>query len=173
MSALRKLDLTGFVLFAGFAIMMELALSWGGTSGGHPWNSALIIGLFCGGASALIVFVLWELRMGDGAMIPPSIVRRREVWSSALFMAFFSASMLIFSYYMPIYFQAVKGVSALSSGVYMLAGIGPQILMAVTSGAFSMSSLHGRKAVIDRAVRVQCLLTKPMKCAKPASSPGL
>lgn len=137
MSLLRKLDLIGFVFFAGFAIMIELALEWGGSD--YAWNSATVIALFCGGVVALAVFICWELHVGDVAMIPPVVMRKRQVWTSSLFLGFFSGAMLCFSYYVPIYFQAVKGVSAVLSGVYMLAGIGPQIVMAITSGVISES----------------------------------
>ncbi|PMD53429.1 efflux pump [Hyaloscypha bicolor E] len=127
-----KLDLTGFVFFAGFAIMIELALSRGASD--YAWNSPTVIGLFCGGGISLIVFMAWEHRVGDGAMIPASVVRRREVWSASLYLGFFSGALLCFSYYMPIYFQAVKGAPALMSGVYMLSGILPQLFMAIMSG---------------------------------------
>ncbi|KAK9242014.1 hypothetical protein V1506DRAFT_572943 [Lipomyces tetrasporus] len=38
------------------------------------------------------------------------------------------------SYYLPIYFQAVRGVSPLTSGVYLLPSILSQLLFAVGSG---------------------------------------
>lgn len=132
---LSKLDLTGFVFFAAFAVMVELALSWGGSD--FPWNSPTVIGLLCGGVVSLVVFAAWEHRIGDKAMIPASVARRREVWSASLYLGFFSGALLCFSYYMPIYFQAVKQVSALMSGVYLLSGILPQLLMAILSGALS------------------------------------
>jgi hypothetical protein len=119
--------------------MIELALSWGGSD--YAWNSSTVIGLFCGGGISLIVFMAWEHRVGDGAMIPASVVRRREVWSASLYLGFFSGTLLCFSYYMPIYFQAVKGVPALMSGVYMLSGILPQLVMAIMSGVLSKYSI--------------------------------
>ncbi|OHF04572.1 efflux pump [Colletotrichum orchidophilum] len=128
-----KLDLTGFLLFAGFAIMIELALSWGGSD--YPWSSPTAIGLFCGAGVSLAIFVAWEHRVGDDAMIPGSVACRSEVWSASLYLGFFSGALLCFSYYMPIYFQAVKGASALMSGVYLLSGILPQLVMAILSGA--------------------------------------
>ncbi|KAK6225585.1 efflux pump [Colletotrichum tabaci] len=128
-----KLDLTGFLFFAGFAVMIELALSWGGSD--YPWNSPTVIGLFCGAGVSLAIFVAWEHRVGDDAMIPGSVACRREVWSASLYLGFFSGALLCFSYYMPIYFQAVKGASALMSGVYLLSGILPQLVMAILSGA--------------------------------------
>jgi hypothetical protein len=132
LAILLKLDLAGFCLFAPFAVMFLMALEWGGTK--YAWNSATIIGLFCGAAGALIMFVAWEYRAGDGAMIPFSMVRKRVVWCSCLVVAFFFGSLLVFTYYLPIYFQAVKGVSPSRSGVYVLPGILSQMAMAVTSG---------------------------------------
>lgn len=115
--------------------MVELALEWGGSE--YPWDGAVIIGLLIGGLVSLMIFVAWECRIGDVAMIPATIVRKREVWCSSLYLGFFASAMMVCSFYLPIYFQAVKGVSAFHSGVYMLAGIVPQILMAMTSGALS------------------------------------
>ncbi|KAF4766518.1 hypothetical protein HAV15_010474 [Penicillium sp. str.  len=132
-STLRKLDLVGFVVFAAFATMISLALEWGGST--YTWRSSVIIGLFCGGGFALIAFVLWERHVGDAvAMIPGSVAGKRQVWCSCLFMGFFSGSLLVFSYYLPIYFQAVKDVSPTLSGVYMLPGILGQVIMAMVSG---------------------------------------
>ncbi|KAF1985121.1 MFS general substrate transporter [Aulographum hederae CBS 113979] len=130
--ALSNLDLSGFVLFAGFAVMILLALEWGGTD--YPWNSAIVIGLFCGGGLTLLLFAAWEYRMGDNAMIPYSLVKRTVVWSSCLVTLFFFASVMLLTYYLPIYFQAVRGVSPTLSGVYMLPGILGQMSMAVISG---------------------------------------
>lgn len=140
-SILPKLDMVGFVLFVGFAVMLELALAWGGSE--YPWESITIIGLFYGALISLMAFIAWERHVGDMAMMPPSVVCKQEVWSASLFLGFLSASMLVCSYYLPIYFQAVKGVSAFLSGVYMLPSIIPQILMAVTSGALSKSGQLG------------------------------
>lgn len=84
------------------------------------------------------MFALWERHVGnDVAMIPASVAGIRQVWSSCFFIGLFGGSLLMFSYYVPIYFQAVKGVSPTLSGVYMLPGILGQILMAVASGIIS------------------------------------
>lgn len=129
---LTKFDLPGFAIFAPFAIMILLALEWGGND--YPWKSAEVIGLFCGGGVAMVVFLLWERRVGEDAMIPLSIIRKREVWSSCLSMLFLFASIMGASYYLPIYFQSIKGVSPFTSGVYMLPVILSQLAFAVVSG---------------------------------------
>lgn len=129
---LGQLDFFGFVLFAPFAVMLLLALQWGGIN--YPWNSATIIGLFCGSAGMLLVFGVWEYHVGDGAMIPFYMVRQRIIWVSCVVMASFFGSLLAITYYLPIYFQAVKGVTPGLSGVYLLPSILSMMVMAVTSG---------------------------------------
>jgi hypothetical protein len=117
-------------------IMFLLALEWGGTT--YPWGSAKIIGLFCGSAGVCAIFIAWEYRRGDTAMIPLSMVRRQIVYSSMLNMFFFCGAMLMTSYYLAIYFQAVKGVKPMLSGVYLLPSIISQMVFAVISGVLGM-----------------------------------
>jgi MFS family permease len=129
---LRQLDIFGFVLFAPFAVMLLLAMQWGGVK--YPWDSATIIGLFCGSAGMLLVFGAWEYRVGEGAMIPLYMVRQHIIWSSCLTIGCFFGSLLSLTFYLPIYFQAVKGATPGLSGVYLLPSILSMIIMAVTSG---------------------------------------
>lgn len=134
---LEKLDLFGFALFAPAAIQFLLALEWGGIR--YVWSSATIIGLFCGAAGTFSFFLAWEYRRGDSAMIPFSMVRRRIVWSSCLVGSLFMASMIITSYYMPIYFQTIRNATPTMSGVYILPAILSQMLFATISGVLGMS----------------------------------
>ncbi|KAF2812286.1 MFS general substrate transporter [Mytilinidion resinicola] len=127
-----KLDLVGFVIFASASIMFLIALQFGGES--HPWNSSVVIGLFCGAGVTYIVFVLWEKRMGENAMIPLSIVSQRIIWCSCIFMAFLMSCTFCASYYLPIYFQTVKGASPTMSGVDMLPNILVNVAFGVSTG---------------------------------------
>jgi hypothetical protein len=132
-----ELDIPGFFLFAPTTIMLLLALQWGGTK--YAWSSATIIGLFCGFAANAVVFCIWEKTRGDMAMIPWSMIKQRVVWSSCIVMLFFFGAQLIISYYLAIYFQAVKGVSPTTSGVNFLPSILSQMFMAITSGVLGKS----------------------------------
>ena len=134
---LTKLDLLGFCLFAPAAVQLLLALQWGGTS--YLWGSATIIGLFCGAFGTFCMFLLWEHRKGDDAMVPFSMVRQRPVWSGSLVSLFFMGSQLIVSYYLPIYFQSIKNATPTLSGVYILPGILSQIIFATVSGVLGTS----------------------------------
>ena len=144
----EKLDLLGFAIFAPAAIQFFLALEWGGTS--YAWDSATVIGLFCGAAGTLCLFLAWEYRKGDAAMIPFSMMRNRVVWSSCFVVCFFYGGMLAMSYYLPIYFQAVKGVSPTLSGVYLLPSILSQMALAPLSGYLGEQS-HDFKVLDKRS----------------------
>jgi hypothetical protein len=135
---LSKLDLTGSCLFAAFAIMLLLALQWGGTK--YAWNSAIIIGLFCGAGGTLVLFWGWEYHVGEKALIPLFILSKRIVWCSCLFVGIFFGGSLISAYYLPIYFQAVKGVTPAVSGVYMLPTILSSIFTMIPVGLLSKFS---------------------------------
>jgi hypothetical protein len=139
MSTLSTLDIPGFLLFAPTSIMFLLALEWGGTQ--YPWGDAKIIGLFCGAAGMLLVFLAWEYKEGDAAMIPFSMLKNRIVYSASITLFFFFGALLLFSYYLSIYFQGVKGVTPMLSGVYLLPGILSQMVGAVGSGLLSMKYL--------------------------------
>lgn len=130
---LNSLDIFGFILFAPTAIMFLLALEWGGTK--YSWNSGTVIGLFCGSAGMLLVFLAWQYKRGDTAMIPLSLFRIRIVVCSCLTQFFMAANLLTTSYYMAVYFQAVRGVAPMLSGVYLLPSILSQMFGAVLSGA--------------------------------------
>jgi hypothetical protein len=109
-----------------------LAIEWGGTT--YKWSSAIVIGLFCGSAGALVAFLLWEYRQGDKAMIPLSMLSQRIVWSSCVTYFFLCSNMMVTSFYMAIYFQAVRGKSPTMSGVSILPSILSNMALAVGSG---------------------------------------
>lgn len=131
------LDLVGFAIFAPTAIMFLLALQFG--SADYPWNSSTVIGLFVGASVGLPIFLYWEYRQGDKAMIPFSMVRRRVVWASTLQYSCLMICVFVGSQYYPIYFQAVKGVGPTLSGVYMLPNILSSVVFVLISGALCKS----------------------------------
>lgn len=151
-TTLAKLDLFGFALFAPAAIQLLLALQWGGSR--YHWDDAKIIGLFCGAFGTFCVFLAWEYRKGDGAMIPFSAVRQRVVWSGSLVNFFFFGSMLITNYYLPIYFQAVRHATPTMSGVYLLPAILSQIIFATVSGILGMSQFFAISSPLSAPIDV-------------------
>jgi hypothetical protein len=127
-----KLDLIGFAIFAPAVIQLLLALQYGGIT--YAWNSPQIIGLFCGAGGTFIVFLGWDYYKGDTAMIPFSMVRKTNVWASCVTYGLFMGQLFTVSYYLPIYFQGVKGAPPTMSGVYVLPIVVSHIVSGVGSG---------------------------------------
>ena len=97
--------------------------------------SPVIIGLLCASLVLLSLFAMWErFVVGENAMFPYSMLRKRVVWASCLTIFLLQGCALIYLYYLPMYFQAVKGESPFSSGLYNSPGIGSQMLLAAVSG---------------------------------------
>lgn len=112
--------------------MFFLALQYGGNQ--YAWDSAVVIGLFCGAGGTVTLFLVWEYYKGAEAMIPLSMLKHRIVWSSCLTMLFITGVLTCGAYYLPIYFQAILSASPIMSGVYYLPNILLQITFALLSG---------------------------------------
>ncbi|KEF58863.1 uncharacterized protein A1O9_03706 [Exophiala aquamarina CBS 119918] len=128
-------DLLGFAVFAPSCIMLLLALQWGGIT--YAWSSATLIGLIGGSVGGFSTFALWEYHHGEAAMIPFSLVRRRVVYSSLVTTMCQFGGLILQSYYLPLWFQTVKGDSPTMSAVDTLPTFLTQILFAVLSGALT------------------------------------
>lgn len=113
-----EMDLLGFTLFAPTVTMFLISIMWGGNR--YPWNSATIIGLLVGSVATCSLFVAWQIRRDDKALIPPKMMRKRIVYSGCINSAFLMGSLVLLAYYLPLWFQIVKGVNATLSGVMTL-----------------------------------------------------
>ena len=134
------LDLVGFFLFAPAVLQLLLALQFG--SQAYPWNSSRVIGLLCGAAANAVVWGFWNRYRGDDAMIPRSMTRRWNVLLSGIYVAFQTSAVYGGIYYLPLYFQAINGASAILSGVYLLPMIISQLIVAGLSGVAGKSDIH-------------------------------
>lgn len=133
---IKRLDIIGALIFVPASFMLLIAMQWGGTR--YPWNSATVIGLFVGGGVLTLIFIAWQWHQGDDALIPGTIVGRRNVALTCMFSFCFLGGLAVMSYYLPEWFQAVRGVSPLESGVRVLPSVITQILALLVVGAFGM-----------------------------------
>lgn len=129
---MKKLDAVGALLFIPAIVMVLLALQWGGNE--YPWKSATIIGLFCGFGGLFSVFVAWQVYQGDSAMIPLGLLARRTIVASSLTSMCVFGSLFVVIYYIPEWFQVIKGASPVKSGVMNIALFIPQIIGSITAG---------------------------------------
>lgn len=129
---LQQLDPIGNLAFFPGIICLISALQWGGTV--YSWKNVRVIVLLvlCGVLS--LVFVGIQMWKQENATVPPRIVKQRSI-AAALWFGFFNgASMMVMLYYVPIWFQAIKGVSAVQSGLMLLPMILGSVVGALSSG---------------------------------------
>ena len=133
------LDPIGTLLFVPSIVCLLLALQWGGTT--YAWNNGRIIALLILFGVLFIAFVGVQIWMGEAATVPPRIASQRTIASSSLLSIFLGGVFFLLVYFLPIWFQAVKGTDALRSGVDSI----PLILTVTVGIMFSggMSSKFG------------------------------
>jgi MFS family permease len=74
----RKLDIVGTVLSFAAICCFLLAIQWGGNE--RPWNSASVIALLCISPIIFLFFIAWERHVGDKAMMPLVLFKRKTQW---------------------------------------------------------------------------------------------
>ncbi|KAH8681864.1 major facilitator superfamily domain-containing protein [Xylariales sp. PMI_506] len=128
-----EIDLVGFFLFTIANIMLLMGLEWGGTK--YPWNSPTVVGLLCGGAATFLVMAAWFWHRGQRALIPTRFFKSRI--SNAITVTTFAQNggVLLALYWYPIWFQSIKEVTAMISGVMLLPLILTQLVTSVLGGA--------------------------------------
>ncbi|KAK7743154.1 hypothetical protein SLS53_004239 [Cytospora paraplurivora] len=69
---------------------------------------------------AVVGFICIQIWKQDKGTIPPRIVRQRSVAFSTCYVFLAGGAVNIYEYYLPVWFQAIQGVSALESGIHIL-----------------------------------------------------
>ena len=131
---LLDLDPVGNIIILAAAVMFFLALQFGGQAG--LWSSARVIGLLTGAGVTLIIFLLWLKWKSDQALIPPKIISQRNVAAACGMTFFVYSTLLVHVYFLPIWFQAIKGDSAVTSGVHMIPYVAANTLFSLAAGIF-------------------------------------
>lgn len=120
-SALARVDFLGNAIFIPSMVSLFFGLIMGGTNG-YPWSSWRVSLPLILGVAGWILFHLHQgSRFCREPSMPPSLFKTRTS-ATGFFLIFLAAIILqAISYFLPIYFQAVKDASPLTSGVYYLA----------------------------------------------------
>ncbi|KAI6083931.1 putative transporter [Hypoxylon rubiginosum] len=118
-SALRRVDFVGALIFIPSMTSLLLGLVMGGTV--YPWGSwRIILPIVLGVVGTAVFLVHQGSPICKEPSVPPRLFRNRTS-ATAFFLCFTSSVLLNWAtYFLPFYFQAVKGVSPLLSGVDVL-----------------------------------------------------
>ncbi|KAI0021659.1 putative efflux pump [Xylariomycetidae sp. FL0641] len=129
---IRHFDPLGTLVFMPAVICLLLALQWGGTK--YAWSSGRIVALFVVFGVLLLVFLLLQHLQQEDATVPPRVFKNRTVWASGLYAFGTGSSFFLFVYYVPIWFQAVQGVSAVDSGIRNLPMLISVVVLSMAAG---------------------------------------
>ncbi|KAL9076715.1 MAG: hypothetical protein Q9161_000700 [Pseudevernia consocians] len=128
----KQFDPIGTTLFMPCIICLLLALQWGGSK--YHWGDGRIIALFVVSGVLGVAFAGVQLWKGDNATVPPRILKKRSIAFGSWFIFCLGGSFFILIYYIPIWFQAIKGVSAVESGIRNIPMILGLVVVSIISG---------------------------------------
>lgn len=129
---ISQLDLLSNLLFLPALTSLFLAFSWAGTK--YSWDNGRVIGPLITFAVLLAAFIYNQFGRGDAAALPPRVIKRRTVIAGFIFMMCANSTGNVLEYYLPTYYQIVRGYSPAKSGYMML-----PIIIGATIG----SLVHG------------------------------
>ncbi|KAF3401555.1 Efflux pump roqT [Penicillium rolfsii] len=139
MEQVKQMDVPGTLILLPAVVCLFVALQWGGTK--YSWGNGRIIALLVLAVVLLSGFVFIEYRSGDLATLPFRVLKNRNIWGSSIFGSCVVASFFTMLYYIPIWFQAIKGVTPIKSGVMTLPLVVSYVIFSFGTG--SLTSVLG------------------------------
>ena len=151
----HRIDFGGAGLIMGAVTCLVLLTSWGGSR--ESWDSPLILGL----GAAVVVFATLLIRREQRApepVLPPRLFRisvaRMALVLNVLVGVLFTAAL----YYLSAFLQFVNGVSATSSGIYVLPLMGTTVISTIMVGRLvDRTGRYRRYPIIGAAVTIASL----------------
>ncbi|KAF2105870.1 putative efflux pump antibiotic resistance protein [Lophiotrema nucula] len=113
-----QMDLLGVCFVSGTVVCFTLAMRWAGVE--KSWRSADVIGTLIGTGALGIAFAVDQWYQGERALVMTSFLKNRSLLVGGIFEFFISGAFYVALFYLPIYFQIVKGASAIASGVRLI-----------------------------------------------------
>ncbi len=127
----RVIDYLGTILVSLAATCLVLFTSLGGTS--YPWTSPFIIGLAVAGVVLAILFLLAERRAVE-PVIPLPLFANKVFGAASAIGFVVGFAMFGALTFLPLFFQDVKGVSPIQSGVRLFPMMGGLLVASIGSG---------------------------------------
>jgi hypothetical protein len=153
---LKNLDPVGIFFLVPSMLCLILALQWGGFT--YSWSAPKIIGLLVTFAVLLVIFVVVEVLTPKTAMAPTRVILNRSIFGSMTFMFLLSGRLMSIIYYLTIWFQVVKGDSAIHSGVSTIPLLLSMVILSIPTAIF----------IQKIGYYVPALLLSPVLCATGA-----
>ncbi|MCJ1379800.1 hypothetical protein MMC17_002903 [Xylographa soralifera] len=129
---INQLDPLGFILIASSTVCLLFALQWGGVQ--YPWNDGRIVALFVIFGVLGLAFIGTQAWRKEEATVPPSIFFQRTIFAGCIASFGIGSLLVVISYYLPIWFQAIQGKSPQNSGLSLLPLLLSNVFFVIASG---------------------------------------
>jgi len=153
-AGLKQVDWLGTFLIVAGVIFFLVGLEFGGLT--YPWGSPLVVCLIVFGVLLAALFLLVEHKFAEHPIMPLRLFTHRTTVSCYAIGFFHGFVFIAGCYFLPLYFQAVRGATPLLSGVYVLPYV---VILSIVSGlAGLLISRTGRyQQVIWAGTAIQAL----------------
>jgi MFS family permease len=138
----HQLDLLGAALIVAATICFLLALSWGGAR--YPWGSPQLLSLL-GATTVLALLFAARLATAREPFLPLSVLREPVVRLGTATACCAMGTFIGLSIYVPVFFEAARGLTAAQSGVALIPLMSGVILGAVISARLMGKIQHYRR----------------------------
>ncbi|KAF2114410.1 major facilitator superfamily protein [Lophiotrema nucula] len=129
---LRRLDPIGTIILVPGLVCLVLALQYGANK--YTWSDARVIALLVVGCILLLCFGGVQVYLKDEATVPTRIFTQRSIFLG-FFISLCVGSVLVnVPFYLPIWFQAIKGVSAVDAGIRLLPYFMGSVITVISCG---------------------------------------
>ncbi|KAI9477101.1 major facilitator superfamily-domain-containing protein [Zychaea mexicana] len=103
----KRIDFAGIIILMACVVVFLIALNFGGRL--YPWNSTLIVLLLLTSGILLLILLLVESKFAKEPLIPIKLLSNRSLIGSFTSNAVFGGVYTSALYFLPNYFQVVKG----------------------------------------------------------------
>ncbi|KAF4188550.1 hypothetical protein CNMCM7927_001245 [Aspergillus lentulus] len=132
---IKQLDFPGTILLVPGTVCLLLALQWGGQT--YAWNNGRVIALLTLAGVLLVGFFAVQVLLPRTATLPPRIMKQRSVAAACWATLTINCGNYIIIYFLPIWFQSIKGASASESGIRTL-----PLMISMVVGSISGGTLN-------------------------------
>ena len=129
----QQFDIIGTTFFLPGVVCPLVVLHLGGST--YPWSSGRIIALLVVFVVCMLVFIGVQFWRPEYAIIRPDMLKKRSVWAAGCFTFAMGSAFFVAIYYLPIWFQVVKGVSGYQSGIRNIPILLSVVVGTILSGA--------------------------------------
>lgn len=120
---LRRVDWIGSVLFIGSTTSFLIPITWGGVA--YAWDSWRVLAPLIIGIVGLAVFVVFEEYVAKEPLITLDVFKNRTTAARYFETTLHGMILWCILYYMPLYYEAVKGETPIIAGISLFPATRP------------------------------------------------